>query len=126
MATDIIIPLWGVLTLICTFVLAIFIAFIRVLCTMLGKKKNGNNGCSSNGPAPTLSVPNHNHTFITKDMCEQTQQTMHAEMKLLQTNIDHLNEKMDSMATNHTKEHETLSDHLDDRLDRIEKFIEKK
>ena len=111
--TDITIPIWSVVVLGATAVMGLYGIVARLLIKLTNGRSNLKDSLAGvKAPSmPAVSAPRcpglDPDKFVTKDVCSQTQKTMHAEMLTITQAVKHTHSL------------------LDERFDQLTKVVEK-
>lgn len=116
------IPIWTFFTFIMASQMGLYGLFVRSLLASRREKKKNGNGCKTTiAPA----TPPHEHEYVTVQMCDQTQQVVRAEMKIVVVEISHVKEIVTRFENAHKDEHSTMVTHFDRSMEQIKELIEK-
>jgi len=107
--TEITIPIWSVIVMGASAIAGLYALVTRLLFKFVGNGSSLKTSLNSlkAPPMPQCACPGIDpDKFVTKELCSQTQQTMHAEMKTITQEVKHTHEL------------------LDNRFDRLTKIVE--
>jgi hypothetical protein len=114
MDNDVVIPLWSIISVMVTAILALFVVVARALIHR-----------SKDQPAPVLaSCPGFDaNNYVSKDVCDQIQNTTHVQIKLLDQKVDHTNEIVDRIEKAQDEKHRSVIKHVDDSFAAVKDLI---
>ena len=118
MDNNVIIPLWSIITVMATAILGLFAIVARALIHRAKDKEPQ--------PAPVLnSCPGFDaKNYVTKEVCDQIQNTTHVQIKLLDQKVDHTNEIVDRIEKNQDEKHRSVIKHVDENFATLKTLIE--
>ena len=120
-ATTTAVPVWTLFTFVMASILGLYGITIKRLLAEKKEKKNGN--CTT--IAVPENTPQHEHEYVTTQMCDQGKQTIRAEMKVVGMEVTHVKEIVTRFEQSHKNEHEIMVNHFDQSLEQVKELIEK-
>ncbi len=118
------IPIWTFFAFIMASQMGLYGLFVRSLfASRKEKKKNGN--CTKNITVTTPEIIPHEHEYVTTQMCEQTQKTIRAEVRILGVEVSHVKEIVGRFEETHKNEHNIMVIHFDQNMEQLKELITK-
>lgn len=102
--TDVAIPIWSLFAFGGSAVLGLFALVARLLIKQSTNGKAKDRSTDTNLSCPIFDVDK----LVTKEMCVQTQETVHVEMKLISQAVAHTNRTLERVEENQNEKLEQL------------------
>ena len=126
--TEITIPIWSVIVMGASAIAGLYALITKLLFKFVGNGsslKAGFAGLKA-PPMPMCACPGVDpEKFVTKELCGETQQTMHAEMETIVQAIEHTHEMLTTVQTNQNENHRAVNKHVNDKFDKLADIIER-
>lgn len=122
--TDVTIPMWGIVVLGATAIMGLYGYFMRFLIA-LSTKASSRKGNSETLEKEHVCPVRNPESYVTKDVCSQTQKTIHAEMRIITQSVGNTNKILRMVVQRYDEKQIEMTKHVDDKFEIIEKLLKK-